>query len=324
MKKITLRLSAVLMFLTFGTFLSAQTVFNVTFNVDMTNAEGFNPDTDDVYISGTMAGWAQPGTDSAFMMMPTEENPMIYTITVVADSGLAMFKYFRVINDSASWDNGEWNGDPNRTTILMLDNMVYNNVWGNKPIMVTFNVDVTPAVDSAVFDPEVDQIYITGSFAGWMMPGVIPQLAMAAGDDMIYSAPVLMYEGDYEYKYFVVHEGVPSWDYGEWNGGDNRTITVDTTVSEVNDIWAFLAGVSNYLQPTYTVFPNPVENTLFIRNLEKADRIEIYNMVGQKVKSIDNISTPDVNINAAELNNGVYFISVYTAKGVQTTKFIKK
>jgi hypothetical protein len=324
MKKITLRLSAILMFLVFGTFLSAQTTFNVTFNVDMTNAEEFNAETDDVYISGTMAGWAQPGSDENYKMMPTEENPMIYTITTTADSGMVQYKFFRVVDNTPTWELGEWGGDPNRITLLLMNNLVFNNVWANKPHFVTFNVDVTPALDSAVFNPESDQIFITGDFAGWMMPGTIPELAFTAGDDNIYSLTTLMYNGDYQYKYFVVQEEMPSWDNGEWPGDPNRTLTVDTTVTEVNDIWALLSGVSNILQPTYTVFPNPVQNTLFIRNLEKADRIEIYNMVGQKVKSIENISTHDVNIDAAELNNGVYFISVYTAKGVQTTKFIKK
>jgi hypothetical protein len=157
-----------------------------------------------------------------------------------------------------------------------------------------------------------------------MMPGTIPELAFTAGDDNIYSLTTLMYNGDYQYKYFVVHEGMPSWDFGEWPGDPNRTLTVDTTVTEVNDIWAFLSGVSNMLQPTYTVFPNPVQNTLFIRNLEKTDRIEIYNMVGQKVKTIENISTPEVNIDATVLKGGVYFISVYTSRGVMTSKFIKK
>ncbi len=81
---------------------------------------------------------------------------------------------------------------------------------------------------------------------------------------------------------------------------------------------------STYSNNQNQSFPNPVQNTLFIRNLEKTDRIEIYNMVGQKVKTIENITTPEINIDAVDLKGGIYFVSVYTAKGVMTTKFVKK
>jgi hypothetical protein len=236
---------------------------------------------------------------------------------------MVQYKYFRVVDNTPTWELGEWNGDPNRVELLYEDNLILNNIWANKPHKVTFNVNVTPAIDSTVFNPETDQIFIAGNFAGWVKPGLVPELALTASDNNIYSIEIYLYNKEYQYKYFVVHEGIPSWDFGEWPGDPNRTLTVDTTVTEVNDILA-IVGVSNILQPTYKVFPNPVQNTLFIRNLEKTDRIEIYNMVGQKVKTIENISTPEVNIDATVLKGGVYFISVYTSRGVMTSKFIKK
>ncbi len=35
-------------------------------------------------------------------------------LRVEVDSGEILYKYFRVINGEASWDNDEWEGDPNR------------------------------------------------------------------------------------------------------------------------------------------------------------------------------------------------------------------
>jgi hypothetical protein len=42
--------------------------FTVTFNVDMTDAEGFDPAEDKVYVTGNFTGWAQPGTGGSAQM----------------------------------------------------------------------------------------------------------------------------------------------------------------------------------------------------------------------------------------------------------------
>lgn len=103
---------------------------NVIFNVDMSYAFIFNPETDEVYLSGEFTGgWAMPGTDTEFRMTPTTENNMIYTITLQLDPGDHFYKYFRVIDQVPSWDYGEWTGDPNRT-ITVTDTLQVNDKWG--------------------------------------------------------------------------------------------------------------------------------------------------------------------------------------------------
>lgn len=42
--------------------------FSVTFNVDMTAAEGFDPAEDHVFVTGNFTGWAQPGTEGSVQM----------------------------------------------------------------------------------------------------------------------------------------------------------------------------------------------------------------------------------------------------------------
>ncbi|MCF8367360.1 MAG: PKD domain-containing protein [Bacteroidales bacterium] len=102
---------------------------DVTFNVDMTYANEFNPETDDVYIAGDFAGWVQPGQDTNLRMTPNQENPMIYTLTVPGiEAGMIVYKYFRVINDFPSWNWGEWEGDPNRE-VTVYQNMVIDDIW---------------------------------------------------------------------------------------------------------------------------------------------------------------------------------------------------
>ncbi len=55
-------------------------------------------------------------------------------------------------------------------------------------------------------------------------------------EPLVYSISISLAPGQVLYKYLVT-AGIPTWDLGEWDGGDNRLITVlsDTTT---NDTWA--------------------------------------------------------------------------------------
>jgi len=323
MRKFTFRLFPLVFFLLLGTFLMGQTTYNVTFTVDMTNAEDFNPATDEVYISGSFAGWTGPGEDTNYRMKPTMDNEMIYTITVEVDSGQVQYKYFRVIDNMPSWDNGEWTGDPNRTLIIPADNLTFADIWGDKPAIVMFNVDMTNADP---FDPVHDQVAISGDFAAWAMPGAFPELFLTPDNDNpnIYSVMMILYHGDYEYKFFRVIDNVPSWDNGEWEGGDNRTITVDADTVVANKVWGDInAGIFNSITNfNYEMYPNPVVNTLNISGIDDVNKIEIYDVTGKLVKQIE-ISTEDISIDVDQLNTGIYVISLFNDTGVQSTKFMK-
>ncbi|MBC8319987.1 MAG: T9SS type A sorting domain-containing protein [Bacteroidetes bacterium] len=234
MKKSTLKFLAIAMFVLMGTFVMAQTQYTINFTVDMTLADPFDPATDEVYMSGNFAGWAQPGSDVTYKMAPLDVGSMFYTLTVTIDSGEVQYKYFRVIDGAASWDNGEWTGDPNRKVYLTGD-FTFENVWANKPHDITFNVDMT---DADPFDPATDAIYIAGSLAnGWAQPGTMTSYMMTTTDDINYTITLLLYPGDYMYKYFRVIDGVASWDNGEWNGDPNREVTVDTMAAVINNVW---------------------------------------------------------------------------------------
>ena len=126
------------------------------------------------------------------------------------------------------------------------------------------------------------------------------------------------------YKYFRVIDNIPSWDNGEWTGDPNRAVTVDITIMTVNDIWGFSpAGIYNHPEVTFKIYPNPVSDYLNVDNLNGANRIQIYNMTGAKVKTIENILAPSVVIKTSDLSKGVYLINVFTEGQVQSTKFIK-
>ncbi len=294
---------------------------SVTFQVDMSADTTFNPAVQHVYIAGSMAGWAQPGSDSTLMMTP-DANNAIYSITVAdVPAGEIQYKYF-LVDSVASWDNGEWGGDPNRVAVIT-GNTTLTDVWANKPSVVTFNVDMTK---DSTFDVAHDQVFIAGDLAnGWAQPGTVPYYALANAGDSIYSITLTLKNGDYSYKYFIVTDSVPSWDGGEWNGDPNRTITIDTNMV-VNDTWALILGVPTVAAPEFSIYPNPVRDNLSIANLKNANRIEVYNLVGQKVKEINEIFGSKVNLQTSDLSNGMYIISVYgeNSSAVKSLKFLKK
>jgi uncharacterized repeat protein (TIGR01451 family) len=96
------------------------------------------------------------------------------------------------------------------------------------------------------------------------------------------------------------------------------TNTVSTTVSEL--------GTDNFATINFSLYPNPVKNTLTIA-LESAvavKSISIFNTLGQLVKILpntfeDNIITADVS----DLDTATYFVQVISEKGKTSKKLIK-
>ena len=141
---------------------------------------------------------------------------------------------------------------------------------------------------------------------------------------MVYTLDISLYHGDYAYKYFTITDGMPSWDGGEWEGGDDRTVTVDTTMT-VEDYWGSLTGIFDgpKVETTFNIYPNPANSVLNIENMTDATEVKIFNVVGSLIKTVE-VGSTNATINVADLTKGIYFVSVYNEEGVQTTKFIKE
>ena len=72
-----------------------------------------------------------------------------------------------------------------------------------------------------------------------------------------------------------------------------------------------------------TFYPNPVENQLNITASDMITKIEVYNLIGQQIKSISNHSNI-IQIDLSELSSSTYIIKVYSEQKNQTIKVIKK
>lgn len=70
------------------------------------------------------------------------------------------------------------------------------------------------------------------------------------------------------------------------------------------------------------IYPNPVENYIYFNTNENIKELSIYNILGVKVFSSNNISSN--NINVSDLHEGLYIMKISTENGIATKRFIKK
>jgi hypothetical protein len=94
-------------------------------------------------------------------------------------------------------------------------------------------------------------------------------------------------------------------------------------------IWTtnFVSGVgideTNHLSIRF--FPNPVSDFLNIESSGSIEKIEIYNIIGEKMISCPVLRRGNITLNTSLLNSGVYFIKIYQENsGTSTSKFLKK
>lgn len=96
-----------------------------------------------------------------------------------------------------------------------------------------------------------------------------------------------------------------------WDANYNST-TLSSSDFELNDRIIF--------------YPNPFTNQLTIEANEPIYKVEIYNLLGQKVKTleINNPSKRTIDIELSELANGNYLAKIFFEQKTQTIKLIKK
>lgn len=71
------------------------------------------------------------------------------------------------------------------------------------------------------------------------------------------------------------------------------------------------------------VYPNPAEDVMFVQFPEMMS-LSVSNLLGQTVKTFNFDRVNSKTINVAELKSGIYFITVESATGSFTSKFMKK
>ncbi len=89
----------------------------------------------------------------------------------------------------------------------------------------------------------------------------------------------------------------------------------------------FMSSNVNLNQIQFNIYPNPTSEELWIEAEENIERIEIYNLLGERVitRIIGTDASNKTNILVGELDHGMYVISLFFDNDFQSTqKFIKR
>jgi len=108
-------------------------------------------------------------------------------------------------------------------------------------------------------------------------------------------------------------------------GSGTTELTADGTSDGFLIKYSDLAAGINSLSEKSTIklYPNPVQNQLFIES-EKGQVLEmnILDISGKEIRSITNNNVNSIDV--SDLNQGVYILKVTTENGVSTNRFIKQ
>lgn len=104
---------------------------------------------------------------------------------------------------------------------------------------------------------------------------------------------------------------------------------ISTALGSDFDLFAFpivdkkdLIGLSNIdLNELSYIYPNPAKNEVIIASSLEMNKVEIFNMVGQRVYEA-NVSGITAKVNVSNFNAGSYVAKIYTDSGIATKKII--
>lgn len=79
----------------------------------------------------------------------------------------------------------------------------------------------------------------------------------------------------------------------------------------------------NQIQNNISLYPNPTKERVYINTSIPIKKITISNLLGQEIQKYNNLETTS-SINISGLNEGVYFVKIYTEKVVLSKKIVVK
>jgi uncharacterized delta-60 repeat protein len=82
-------------------------------------------------------------------------------------------------------------------------------------------------------------------------------------------------------------------------------------------------GLNELTLSNLRLFPNPVKDRLTISNSSSIEKIELYNLIGQKIFE-NYFLTDKTNIDLTNYKKGVYLLKIFSEGKVQTNKLIKE
>lgn len=100
----------------------------------------------------------------------------------------------------------------------------------------------------------------------------------------------------------------------------SKTVSFDNIMIQFSNATALSTIELSTKKENLTIFPNPASDVLNIRSVAKIRSVDVFDLSGKKVSVRHNGNTVDIR----SLQNGTYLLTVETANGSFTEKFIKK
>ncbi|MFK7786188.1 MAG: T9SS type A sorting domain-containing protein [Crocinitomicaceae bacterium] len=85
-------------------------------------------------------------------------------------------------------------------------------------------------------------------------------------------------------------------------------------------------GIEEETSANFTLYPNPVNESFTLKGLDGVDinSIVVSDATGKVVRTHDNVNESTFDVNVADLNEGVYFVTIGHANSSSVVRFIKE
>jgi hypothetical protein len=106
----------------------------------------------------------------------------------------------------------------------------------------------------------------------------------------------------------------------------NTTLCYESANNAMEDYVNCSIGVSVNLENAdpnnLLLFPNPINQSLFIQQNQRIDKIEVVNIFGQIIYTIPHNSS-QIEFNLSNLSAGIYLINIYSDNSIQSRRIVK-
>ena len=286
-----------------------------------------NAATEDLYYSGDINGWADPGSDPTAKMNDTG-NGIYQVVFSSVMPGYTWNDFYPIVKGTVAWPDIEWSGAP-----LGIDQMIYigtedvtvNAKWG-KVVTAKLSVDMNGV---AGFNPATDTVYFL--------------------NDYVYLNATPLIKSEVSGVYSVAFDSLPqgihlatAFAYGAYTAGNltyetlpelpglGQSRMVYLAGEDVNLSFVFdseLVGLSKPLSAdkNVVIYPNPVTNKLLLTMPAgyNGTSVSIFNLNGKQIYK-GQMNSAKGSINVSSLSSGLYTIRIVNGTETLNQKFIKK
>lgn len=262
--------------------------------------------------------------------------------------------YYYLILSESDFDNAGFTSDADVKAYLEQENdRQYSQLGGTLEGLIpgtTYKVYAIAYNADGVADSIAPTLFTTIANGGTGLAEVAVTVEMVDGTAVISAVP----NDQVSYYYFAIYYGIDNMgdddvlDYLLQNG-NTYTEDIDAEITEddfdESELWGVYAipfnanneegtrvairftpegvlSLADVELSSVSLYPNPASSELTVSATSSINRIEIANLLGQKVYENATLGSNQATINVSTLQHGAYFVRVFTSEGTMTRKLI--